>query len=441
MTVSKSGARNTSSAARQLERLQLPHRLLFLHSPDTPTWFRALPSHFMQTNVQTYVCTEAAAYEIAIAEFAPDAIIGHANPACLSLFTALVLVDPRHRPLCVLVEEADDDSIAAPADLVVGRSARVLRRQLDTFLWMRETLRKTEAQNEKLRRAADREKRKAATKQRQLEQDIATLSEAHSRELQSLMSNLEALQERWQSRQQYVQKLERESAESAILRTAIFSNVSHEFNTPLLQIKASIKFLSEQDPENRLINMAIQSVAKLEASVQNMSQLASSLDIELAPVVIREIIQAAARKVENSLIHQDSATRIHLEIQDRLPPVLGNNKGLVAVVQRLIDNALKFSKPKPVIVSAAQEDGLVVIAVKDQGIGIASDKIPQIFDMFYQVDGGSTRHYGGMGIGLAIVRTILDKHQTQIEVESEPGKGSTFRFRLKPVNLRNELSK
>lgn len=440
MTVSKSGARNTPSVARQVEKSQFSHRLLFLHAPDSPGWFRALPTHFVQTNLHIHVCAETAAYESAIADFAPDAIIGHTSHACLNLFTAMVLVDPRHRPLCVLVENEDDDA-PAPADMIVGASPRALRRQLDTMLWMRENLRKTEAQNEKLRRSVEREQRKAATKQRQLEQDIAALSQAHTLELQQLLANLEELQERWNNRQPYIQKLERESAESAILRTAIFSNVSHEFNTPLLQIKASIKFLSEQDPENRLINMAIQSVAKLEASVQNMSQLASSLDIELAPVVIREIIHAAARKVENSLMHQDSAARVQMHIQDRLPPVLGNSKGLVAVVQRLIDNALKFSKQTPVIIAATFDAEAVVVSVTDTGIGIAQEHIPRIFDMFYQVDGSSTRQYGGMGIGLAIVRTILDKHHTQIEVDSEPGKGTTFSFRLKPVNLRAELSR
>jgi signal transduction histidine kinase len=72
----------------------------------------------------------------------------------------------------------------------------------------------------------------------------------------------------------------------------------------------------------------------------------------------------------------------------------------------------------------------VYIRIEDHGIGIPSDKVGKIFDVFYQAESSSTRRFGGMGIGLAIVRFILERHQTQITVESRENQGSAFSFSL-----------
>jgi CheY-like chemotaxis protein len=77
-----------------------------------------------------------------------------------------------------------------------------------------------------------------------------------------------------------------------------------------------------------------------------------------------------------------------------------------------------------------RDGGEVVVEVADEGIGIAREEQQKIFERFYQVQSSSTRKYGGIGLGLAIVRQILDAHGAHVELTSEPGKGSTFRFRL-----------
>jgi signal transduction histidine kinase len=98
-------------------------------------------------------------------------------------------------------------------------------------------------------------------------------------------------------------------------------------------------------------------------------------------------------------------------------------------LQLLIDTALKFSEGE-VEVRLWHENDQVHIAVSDQGIGIAHDKLEAIFETFYQIDNSSTRRYGGVGVGLAIVRLILERHHVEIGVESTEGKGSTFSFAL-----------
>jgi signal transduction histidine kinase len=114
--------------------------------------------------------------------------------------------------------------------------------------------------------------------------------------------------------------------------------------------------------------------------------------------------------------------------------VQADKQGLAIVLQLLLDNALKFSQPA-VEVHAYQKQKRVFITIKDQGIGIAADQLEKIFETFYQIDNSTTRRYSGMGIGLAIVRFILERHQTKITVESEQGKGSVFTFSLPVAEL------
>ncbi|MEO0599571.1 MAG: ATP-binding protein, partial [Chloroflexota bacterium] len=82
-----------------------------------------------------------------------------------------------------------------------------------------------------------------------------------------------------------------------------------------------------------------------------------------------------------------------------------------------------------------RDDERVYVGVKDNGIGIEESDVRNIFDSFYQVDGSSTRRFGGAGVGLALVKLILDHHDVKIHVDSEVGKGSTFWFHLPFVNM------
>jgi two-component system phosphate regulon sensor histidine kinase PhoR len=93
----------------------------------------------------------------------------------------------------------------------------------------------------------------------------------------------------------------------------------------------------------------------------------------------------------------------------------------------LIDNAVKYSGPgSSVAVEAGQEDGQVVIKVRDQGVGIDQEHLPRLFERFYRVDPSRSRKVGGTGLGLAIVKHIAQAHGGKVGVESSPGQGSTF---------------
>jgi two-component system sensor histidine kinase VicK len=114
-----------------------------------------------------------------------------------------------------------------------------------------------------------------------------------------------------------------------------------------------------------------------------------------------------------------------------LPAVTVDPPQITQVLDNLLNNAIKFSPAGgTVTVKLSAEENMIRIQVSDTGIGIPADKIDRIFDRFYQIDGSSTRQFGGAGLGLAICKQIIDAHDGKFEVESEVGKGSTFAFLL-----------
>ena len=223
--------------------------------------------------------------------------------------------------------------------------------------------------------------------------------------------------------------------EISLLKTAIVRNVSHELKTPLLQVKSAVALLAEDGSDVRtLVEYAVDATARLEAGIRNITLLNELLNDSIefdtfSPVLVSEIMDYALRNLRRSWEHKNQMERIQVQLDADVPPVLGNKQGLGIVVQLLLDNALKFSQ-ETVTVHAHRQGDRVEIAVEDRGIGIAPDKLEKIFDAFFQVDSSSTRRFGGMGIGLAIVRFVLDRHHTQIHVSSRVGQGSRFAFTL-----------
>ena len=111
--------------------------------------------------------------------------------------------------------------------------------------------------------------------------------------------------------------------------------------------------------------------------------------------------------------------------------VRGNADQLKQVLVALLDNALKYTPYEGTVsLSLTTDDAHAIIKVSDTGIGILPEDVPHIFERFYRADHSRPRDRGGSGLGLAIAQTIVQEHQGTIEVESTPGKGSTFTMRL-----------
>ena len=125
---------------------------------------------------------------------------------------------------------------------------------------------------------------------------------------------------------------------------------------------------------------------------------------------------------------------LRVTIPARLPVIEGDVDGLQAAVMNLLSNALKYSTTtRRVDLSVRRTQGRIAIRVSDQGIGIAADQLPRIFDQFYRVRDGRASQVGGMGLGLSLVRHVVEAHHGTIDVQSVVGKGSTFTILL-PVS-------
>jgi signal transduction histidine kinase len=118
---------------------------------------------------------------------------------------------------------------------------------------------------------------------------------------------------------------------------------------------------------------------------------------------------------------------MRLEAEPDLPPVAGDTTALRRTIDSLLSNALKFTPGGGrVTVKISHIENALALAVIDTGVGIAPDKLDHIFDRFYQVDGSETRRYGGVGIGLALAKGIVEAHGGRISVASQLGAGTTF---------------
>ncbi|MCK6578086.1 MAG: HAMP domain-containing histidine kinase [Anaerolineae bacterium] len=221
------------------------------------------------------------------------------------------------------------------------------------------------------------------------------------------------------------------SGGAEILKDMIVKTVSHELRTPLLQVKSAVSLLADGDQDrDRLIGYAMESTARLEGVVQNIARLAESLDIRLDEMHPGEIMQYAMRHLRRSWEWRGKLSRIDVQVAPDLPTVLADRRALGVAVHLLLDNALKFSSGRVTAQVRLVEPQTIEVRISDSGIGIASEKLEHIFEPFYQIDSAAARRFGGAGVGLAIVRFIMDRHRIPIQVESKVGVGSAFSFKL-----------
>lgn len=224
------------------------------------------------------------------------------------------------------------------------------------------------------------------------------------------------------------------SSHERLIISSIIQNVRHELATPLLQVKAAIANLSEVGVETVSLDLGQKALNRLEMVITNISMLGSSIETEMAPYVLKEIIEAARRQLERTHPDKEIASRIRINIPANLPIVMLDRNGIITVIRLLVENALKFSHDQ-VEITARRMNTRVLISIHDHGIGIEAEDFSRIFDPFVQLDASSTRAYGGAGIGLTLVKLILDEHNSHINVESKTGVGSIFSFTLDCANF------
>jgi signal transduction histidine kinase len=152
-------------------------------------------------------------------------------------------------------------------------------------------------------------------------------------------------------------------------------------------------------------------------------------EFDFEMVEIGSLIQEIVTAIQDQVRHKDF--NIQLEIEESLPFIKADRAAISQAITNLIDNAIKYSgDSRNIIVRTFAEHPYLMIVIKDFGIGIRKEEINKVFERFYRGGDELTRTIKGSGLGLTLVNQIVEVHNGNIDVESEPGKGSTFSIRL-----------
>lgn len=222
------------------------------------------------------------------------------------------------------------------------------------------------------------------------------------------------------------------------VRRDFVANISHEFRTPLTAIQGFAETLLSgalDDRENarrflQIIRDHAARLGRLTAELLRLSEIeARKLELDRRPLDVRNLLEACAETARFDAAQK----RIALSVQSPpdLPPLLADSNLLHEALQNILDNAIRYTPDGgSVTLSASRSGDHLVLAVQDTGIGIPKAEQARIFERFYRVDPARSRELGGTGLGLSIARHLVELHHGRIEVESEVGRGSTFRILL-----------
>jgi two-component system CheB/CheR fusion protein len=237
-------------------------------------------------------------------------------------------------------------------------------------------------------------------------------------------------------------RAEEEAREGVRRRDLFLAMLSHELRTPLAAIVNAARLLEASDCDTETLQTANGAIARqskhmarLLDDLLDVSRITrNKIEIRKQIVDLRQTTRDAMEAIQPLL--NSKKLRFHTELPDKPLCVDGDPARLQQIQVNLLNNAIKYTPPGGEIwIVLRQENGQAVLSVRDTGVGIPREMVDRIFDIFVQLDhepGGSD---GGMGVGLTLVRALVDLHGGKITVQSEgPGKGSEFTIRLPAVD-------
>lgn len=247
---------------------------------------------------------------------------------------------------------------------------------------------------------------------------------------------------------------ERKRAEEAArnanqLKSNFLANMSHELRTPLNAIigfsdvmllgMGSDPLTSKQNDQVTRIRDNSSRLLTLINDILDISRIESGrMELVNRPVDVRKLVQNITNQMQS--LANEKKLEFAASVDDSLPPsIVGDEKRLEQIVVNLLSNAFKFTKAGSVILKVTCENQMWQLTVRDTGIGIPPHAQETIFEPFRQVDGSSTREYGGVGLGLAITHELVRLMNGQIQLESKRGEGSTFTITLPLISVEQSV--
>ncbi len=227
-------------------------------------------------------------------------------------------------------------------------------------------------------------------------------------------------------------------ARASQAKSEFLANMSHELRTPMNAILGFTEMIlddiyGEVPPDVRGpiqdVRTCGQQLLRLINDVLDLSKIeAGRMELSLTDYSVQEVVETARTSLRS--LAAEKGLEFTADVQPDIPLAYGDGKRITQCLTNLVGNALKFTKQGGVSIGARLEGGQVVYSVTDTGIGIPGDQLDHIFGEFRQVDSSISREFGGTGLGLSITKTFVELHGGRIWVESEPGRGSTFRFAI-----------
>ena len=226
-----------------------------------------------------------------------------------------------------------------------------------------------------------------------------------------------------------------ERKEMEKIRESMLSNISHDMRTPLTAMLGFLEFVIENEVEDEQLKDYHMTMRKEGERLNEM--ITNFLDMQRLKAKLHEYnfdhldVRTLLEEVVAVFANPSTKHPIIVNTPANLASILGDEELLHQALSNLLSNALKYSPPgSEIILDAYLEDNKVTLWVKDHGIGIPSESLDRIFDMFYRVESTATRHVAGTGLGLALVKEVAAAHNGQVWVESTEGQGSTFYISL-----------
>jgi signal transduction histidine kinase len=277
--------------------------------------------------------------------------------------------------------------------------------------------------------------------------DRATLDQSITEQIIQLRSALQAsnrnLERRVQERTAELQEALQRLSQLSQMKANFIANISHELRTPLTHVKGYLELLiteslgSITEEQRHALQVSQRAAGKLQDTIEDLIMFSLASRGEMSMKQVETDIGRLAKLTVNSAVQKGEArgVSVHAVIDNNLPLVQSDPEKIGWVLTQLLDNGIKFTPSAGRVVVNVKVEGanLVTVSVMDTGIGIPSERIAEIFEPFHQLDGSSTRHAGGTGLGLSLVRQIVEAHGSLLDVTSVEGKGSTFKFPLLAV--------
>lgn len=219
------------------------------------------------------------------------------------------------------------------------------------------------------------------------------------------------------------------------LKNEFIRNMNHEIRNPLTAIKAYTQFIKDGDMGNvskeqeeglTIIEGAVESLENTINNMLDFQKLEAGIKLNIGKESVEEIIEPVVKEMKPQL--QKKNLKFHLHVAMGLPEAKCDKMQTRGVLRNLMSNAIKFTEKGSISISITSDGKYLRFSVSDTGVGIKKEKMKKLFNQFYQVEQKTVNNVKGSGLGLSIVKKVVEQQHGNIYVESEEGKGSTFSF-------------